>query len=41
MSAEEYGPGLRLGRVQRHRDQHGPELVDTLPDEAVSGECLA
>ncbi|MGA4960528.1 hypothetical protein [Streptomyces lavendulocolor] len=40
-SAEEHGQGLRLGRVQRHGDERGPELVDTVPGQTVRGECLA
>jgi hypothetical protein len=32
---------LRLGWVQRHHYQGDPQLVDTVPRQAVSGECLA
>ncbi|KUH36131.1 hypothetical protein [Streptomyces kanasensis] len=39
-SAEEHGQGLRLRCVQRDSDQRGPELVDTVPGQAVSGERL-
>ncbi|MEV8309122.1 hypothetical protein AB0P36_17660 [Streptomyces flavidovirens] len=38
---EQHGQGLGLGRLQRHGDQCGTELVNAVPGETLGSERLA